>query len=440
MRNLYLPSRLFTIAAILIVLFLVSYFYGWLLPLVQIATIVLAISLVIDIILLYRFRKGLVGKREVPNKLSNGDENTISIFLESFYPFVIDCQIIDEIPFQFQKRDVNFQATLTTQESKYITYQLRPTERGEYSFGKLHVFVCTPLGLAKRRYQFSEDKIIPVYPSFIQLRKYELLAISNRLTEYGFKKLRKIGQSMEFEQIREYVVGDDYRNINWKATARKADLMVNQFQDEKSQQVYSIIDKGRTMKMPFEQLSLLDYAINSTLVLSNIILKKGDKAGLITFSHEKNTILKANRLGGQMRTIQESLYREKTLFLEANYEQLYTTIRYKVNQRSLLLLYTNFETLSALQRQLPLLRKIAKRHLLVVILFENTELKHLLDKSANGIEEVYQKAIAEKFAFEKELIIKELGKYGIQAILTPPQQLTVNTINKYLELKARGFI
>lgn len=245
---------------------------------------------------------------------------------------------------------------------------------------------------------------------------------------------------MEFEHIRQYVRGDDYRLVNWKASARRGDLMVNNYTDEKAQQVYSVIDKGRVMKMPFEGLSLLDYAINSSLIISNVALLKQDKAGIVTFSHKIGSVLPAERKSSQMHTILELLFAEKTGYTESNYELLHATLRQRVPQRSLILLYTNFETLSSLTRQLPYLRSIARRHLLVVIFFENTELRQRLEAPAKTTEEIYLKTIAEKFAFEKRLIVKELERFGIQSVLTPPEQLTVNTINKYLELKARRMI
>jgi uncharacterized protein (DUF58 family) len=282
--------------------------------------------------------------------------------------------------------------------------------------------------------------MVPVYPSYIQMRQYELMAISNRLTELGIKKIRRIGHNREFEQVKEYVSGDDIRTVNWKATARKNSLMVNHYQDEKSQAVYSVIDKGRVMKMPFEGLSLLDYAINASLVISNIAILKEDKAGIITFSSSVSTILAASKVHSHMQAILETLYNQRTGFQESNFDSLYVQIKRQIKGRSLILLYSNFETLSSLERQLPYLRSIAYHHVLVVIFFENTQLKELLEKSAANTEEIYLKTIAEKFAFEKKQIVKELQKYGIHAVLTAPKNLTVNTINKYLELKARGLI
>jgi uncharacterized protein (DUF58 family) len=216
--------------------------------------------------------------------------------------------------------------------------------------------------------------------------------------------------------------------------------MVNHFQDERSQQIYSLIDKGRVMQMPFNGLSLLDYAINASLVISNIAIRKSDKAGLITFQDKVNTILPANRLSNQMNNILESLYNQKTAYVESDYSNLHTIIKRKISQRSLLLLFTNFETVFALQRQLPYLLSLSRQHLVVVIFFENTELSEITSRSANGLKEIYHKTIAERLYMEKKLIVKELLKHGIQALLTPPENLTVNTINKYLELKARNLI
>jgi uncharacterized protein (DUF58 family) len=280
--------------------------------------------------------------------------------------------------------------------------------------------------------------MVKVLPSYLSLRQFELLAHSNNLAEAGTKKIRKIGVSLEFEQIKEYVTGDDIRSINWKATARKGgQLMVNNYTDERSQQVYCIIDKGRVMKMPFEGMTLLDYAINATLILSKVALIKQDRAGLLTFSESIGHFLPASRKASQMGSILETLYNQQTKFLESSYEKLYALIRTRITQRSLIILFTNFESLSGLQRQLPYIRSIAQNHLVVVVFFENTELRQLTESKADNIESLYIKTIAEKFVYEKKLIVKELQQHGIFTILTAPQNLTVDTVNKYLELKAR---
>jgi uncharacterized protein (DUF58 family) len=439
-RSLYLNNRFFFVAAILATCFIITFIFDFNTLFTRLLFFVALAVLLTDLLFLYRTRKGLIGHRFTPEKLSNGDENELRIYIENFYPFKTDVRVIDEIPHQFQKRDLNFYASIPSGEKKVIRYFLRPVKRGEYSFGAVNIFVSSPIGLIARRFRFSQDKMVPVYPSYIQMRKFELLAISNRLTETGVKKIRRIGHNMEFELIKEYVTGDDFRTINWKATARKQHLMVNHYQDERSQQVYSLIDKGRVMQMPFEGMSLLDYAINATLVISNIAIKKSDKAGLLTFQDKIGVMLPASRNSNQMGKVLEVLYKQKTAFRETDFSIVHNYIRRKISQRSLLLLYTNFESVHGMQRQLPYLTSLTHQHLVVVIFFENTEMKSLITSSAKELREVYHKAIAEKISFEKKLIVKELTKHGIQAVLTTPQNLTVDTINKYLELKSRGWI
>jgi uncharacterized protein (DUF58 family) len=424
----------------IIALFAVSFLFPVLYNLAWYFLLLLLTFFLLDCIILFGAKTGMEATRISPEKLSNGDENPIRISIRNYYTFSIFTKIIDEIPFQFQVRNFNINRKVKAASQDDIQYFLRPVERGEYTFGNLNVYVSSPLKIIARRFTFNKDQMVPTYPSYIQLRKYDLMAFSNNLFQYGVKKIRRIGHTMEFEQIKEYVQGDDIRTLNWKATAKKNSLMVNQFQDEKSQSVYMIIDKGRVMKMPFNGLSLLDYAINATLVLSNVILKKHDKAGMFSFSKKVENRVVAEKRSSQMQLIMECLYNIKTDFFESDFSRLYTDIKKNINQRSLLLLYTNFETLDGLHRQLPYLKGIAKNHLLVVVFFQNTELNDIIHNKAETVQEVYDKVIAEKFAFEKRLIVNELKKYGIYSVLTQPENLTLDTINKYLEIKARGIL
>jgi uncharacterized protein (DUF58 family) len=439
-RSFFFSSLFWGVLVGLIASFLLAYVFPSLFGFAKLLAAISVLLVLADIVLLFKPNTGFFSRRDVADRLSNGDPNPVTLYLENRYPFKTSVEVIDEIPYQFQKRDVLFEAQLVPNETQLLRYELRPTKRGEYSFGAVNIFVKSPLGLVKRRYQFSQDKMVAVYPSYLQMRQYELMAISNRLTALGIKRIRRLGHSMEFEQIRPYVLGDDIRTVNWKATARRNDLMVNAFQDERSQSVYCLIDKGRVMKSPFEGLTLLDYAINATLVLSNIALIKQDKAGLITFSEVIGQILPADRKAGQMQRILETLYKQKTRYLESDYETLYSCVKTHIRQRSLLLLFTNFETVNAMRRQLPFLRRLAKTHLLIVVFFENTETSLLLKTPAENTEDIYLKTIAERFYYEKRRIVKELEQYGIQSILTAPKDLNANTVNKYLELKARGMM
>ncbi|MGI8583281.1 MAG: DUF58 domain-containing protein [Chitinophagaceae bacterium] len=438
--DLFLTTRFYMVMVVCILFFVVSFFFPALSEIPKICFQGFLVLVLLDYFFLFLSGKEPMARRIISERLSNGDENKIELEIKNEFSFPVNMQIIDELPEQMQIRDWKRKAYFKSNEQLRFIYTLRPVQRGEYHFGNILLFVSSLLGLLIRRITIAAEEMVPVYPSFIQLRKYDLLSGATIQTETGSKRLRKIGHSMEFEQIKEYVHGDDIRTLNWKASARKGGLMVNTYADEKSQQVYCVIDKGRLMKMPFGGLTLLDYAINSCLVLSNVCLKKQDRVGVITFSNKLGSVLAADKKAIQKENILQLLYNQKTAFQESDFEMLYMQIRNRIKHRSLVILFTNFESLSGLKRQLDYLRSIASHHLLLVVFFENTELHQLTVSEAKNIEQVYVKTIAEKFAFEKRLIVKELMKYGILSILTSPQKLTINIINKYLELKARQAI
>lgn len=437
---LYLSRRIYLLAGFCMVLFVTSFLLPVLFPYVKILFFVFIALIFVDYLFLFALSKTPAASRLMADRLSNGDENKIEMPVKNNMPFTVRMEIIDELPVQFQVRDWLLEYKFKAREQKNISYKLRPVERGPYHFGRIILYVRSQLGLLKRRYNIEAAQTVPVYPSYLQMRKYALLSQTTLQGEQGNRRMRKLGHSMEFEQIKEYVRGDDIRSVNWKATARKASLMVNSYTDERSQQVYCVIDKGRLMKMPFGGLTLLDYAINSTLVLANVCLQKQDRIGVMTFANKMGSVIAADRKPIQRENILQLLYNQETAFLESDYEMLYMQIRSRVKHRSLLVLYTNFESLNGLYRQLNYLRSIARHHLLMVVFFENTELHQLSDLDARNVEDVYVKTIAEKFAFEKRLIVKELRKHGILSVLTPPEQLTINAVNKYLELKARQAI
>lgn len=439
LKSLYLTPRFFYILTGLAVLFLISYWVPAIYGIVWILVFALLVISLFELSMLFG-NKGINAQRILPEKFSNSDQNEVLIQLHNLYLFHAYVTLIDELPVQFQKRDFNRMTKVPGRHRSTLQYQVRPVDRGEYVFGNLNCYTSSLIGLVRRRDTFSSQQMVKVYPSFIQMKKYDFLAIDNRLSQYGLKKIRRIGHTMEFEQIRDYVPGDDVRTVNWKATAKKAHLMVNQYQDEKMQPIYSIIDTSRVMKMPFNELKLLDYAINSALAFSNVALKKSDKVGLIDFSSKIGSFLPAVAKKTYLNTILEALYNVDTKFLDADYGLLRALVKRKITHRSLLILYTNFEHISSLRRQLPYLQAIAKKHVLVVVFFENTELHKLSMQEANSVPEIFDRTIARQFEFDKKVMVRELQQRGIQTVLTAPEDLTVNTINKYLEIKAKGLL
>ncbi|MCU0395528.1 MAG: DUF58 domain-containing protein [Chitinophagaceae bacterium] len=436
-NQLYFNNRLFLLGLAIAA----SFVFTWALngPLVfpKLFLLVALILLLADFVYLFLLGYRFTCVRQLPARLSNGDINLVQLQVWHSYPFSLRIQFIEELPEQFQARNNVHLRKIPPRTRSQVRYELRPVLRGVYDFGHTVCMLQSGMGLLQRRLQRSQPDSVKVYPSYLPLRRFQLVAQSAALQEPGGVRLRKVGHSMEFETIKEYVSGDDVRAVNWKATARKAALMVNHYMEERSQQVYCIIDKGRLMKMPFNGLSLLDYAINSSLVLASVALHRQDRFGLLTFSHKQGEYIAADKKPGQLKLILEALYRMETVFWESDYEKLYLQVRHVIKQRSLLILFTNFESVPGMRRQLPYLRQLAQHHLLLVVFFQNSELAALAEADSPTLEDVYTSTVAGKFVFEKKMIVKELATHGILTLLTEPESLSVQTVNKYLEIKAR---
>ncbi|MFK7953820.1 MAG: DUF58 domain-containing protein [Ekhidna sp.] len=438
--NIFPTYRFYAVAVSLCVILFIGYYYPFLFSLGKGLTLAFFGVIVLDITMLFWSRGKVVLERHLPDRFSNGDDNEVTFNLLNQFGFATHLEVIDEIPDQFQIRDLAIRFTLSSGKSLSKTYLLRPTKRGEYLFGKTNVLISSNVGFITRRSIFGEEKMVKVYPSFLNLEKYELSAISQSLKLSGQKRMKKIGQSTEFDHIKEYVTGDDPRHINWKASARSSHLMLNHYVDEKSQPIYSVIDKGRPMKMPFDGMTLLDYSINASLVLSNVAIKKGDRAGLITFQHKPEVFIPAQKRNLQINYLLETLYNQETQFNEPDFATLYWYLMQKVKQRSLMMLYTNFESIYTLERQLPYLKLINKHHLLLLVFFKNTELDKVIYEPASSTVEVYNKSIATQIASEKANIQKVLMQNGILSLYTSPQHLNTDVINKYIEIKTKRLI
>ena len=431
---MYLRNRFYVIALVIILVMTAGRVWLPLLWLGQALLGVLLLELCAEAAVLWLSGR-IEGSRACADRFSNGDDNEVRLRVFSHYRLPVWLTVVDEAPVEFQRRDIALPVRLKPNTGRALAYRLRPVRRGACRFGRMRVFASVLLRCMERRFTLGEEQEVKVYPSYLMLRRYELLAFSQRLTEMGIKRIRRPGNNTEFEQIKDYVKGDDYRAINWKATARSNRLMVNVYEEERSQQVFCIIDKGRLMQQVSEGMTYLDWAINAALVLSFVSIHRGDKAGLVTFGGRMDTFLSADRHAGQMQAILESLYRQQTVFDESDYAALVTTVGQRVQRRSLLVLFTNFSTVEATRRQLPYLRQLARRHRLLVVFFRDGEVEAFAQQKPVTEEGYFQQGMAEQDTANRRLIASLLRQYGMETLLVRPRELSVDAINKYLAMR-----
>ncbi|NJB86633.1 uncharacterized protein (DUF58 family) [Lewinella marina] len=437
LADAYLGQRFFWWLAGVVVVSALGFRYP---PLYWVAVASLAVLVGTTLANGWRLRRAAAGVsavRRPPRVLSLGDPLPVELDLSNTSAMALHLLVIDEWPVQLQLRDHRLSLRVAAGEDVTAAYTVRPTTRGEYIFGSVNLFLSDDWGLVEWRRRVPQEQRIAVYPSLVQLRRFAFHAAAP-VSFTGRRRPRPETRSYEFDQIRAYVPGDDRRTVNWKATARRGGLMVNSYATEQAQRIYCFLDKGRTMLLPFGGLSLLDHAVNASLALTNIVLQRGDRAGLLCFSDQPGDYLAADNRPDQLRRALQLLYRQREQEGESDYELLYRATRHYLPARSMVVLFTNFESNYALDRVLPVLRRMGRDHALVVVLFENPEIAALLEEPTPDAAAVYRKSAARHHLQERELMALRLRRNGVHVVLTQPGELTGAVIRRYLDLKGRG--
>ena len=437
--GLFLRQRLFQAMGVAITVTALGFVWG---PLMYaglvLATAVLAAAIA-EYVVLDREGRALSASRTVEARMSLGDDNTVRVQVAYAGAVALELYLLEELPVQFQERNFRQAFALAPGETRLLSYRLHPLERGQYQFGKLLLVARTSLGFVERRFAFGADEqTVAVYPSILQMRQQALRVRQLMRRGGNSQRQRQYGRSYEFDQIKTYVAGDDYRQLNWKATARANALMTNTYVEERSQQIVALVDTSRTMLSPFDGLRLLDYSVNSALALLNVALLRGDRIGLVGFDKRIQSQLAPSSRPEQMMRVMELLYAQEPTDFEPDYDALTDFVQRRVKGRSLLMLYTNFSTIVSLERNLPALRRLARTHLLVVVTFVNTEVAELADGSVASLEEAYLATVAAEYEASQLQIASRLTQNGILVLRTRPQDLTAAAVTNYLAVKGGG--
>src|SRR6266511_3098041 len=327
-------------------------------------------------------------------------------------------------------------------------YHVRPAQRGDYAFGDVNLRYASALKTFVRQARYPAAAQVKVYPNVLGVRKYDLLARKGLLFELGLRASRQFGAGTEFERLREYNTDDEFRRINWKATARRGKPIAAEYETERSQYVVSVIDTGRLMRPPVgdpstgsgQGLAKLDYAINTSLLLSYVATLKGDHVGLLTFADDVRTYLAPRRGRGQFYRMLEALYNVQFEPVEADYAQALAYLGVKHKRRSLVVVFTDLVTLDAAKPLIAHMARLAQRHLPLCVVISDPNITRLAAQPPRDSDAVYQRAVAEMLLDERKVVLDTLNRSGVLTLDVPADKLTVSVINKYLELKGRGAI
>jgi uncharacterized protein (DUF58 family) len=315
-----------------------------------------------------------------------------------------------------------------------------PTKRGLYSFERVYVRVESKLKLCMRIYVVELKRAYKVYPNLKDLRKYKLGIKNNILLKQGIKSLKIIGRGTAFESLREYVPNDEYRSINWMATARENKPIVNQYEPEKNQHVYILIDSGRPMSYTIRGYRKLDMAVNTALILSDIVNENGDLPGLLTFNTEINKVIAPGKGIEHRNKIMDALYGIDYTNNTSNYDEVFYYLKRKEKHRSIIFMFTDFDTTEESERMLKVLPAISKNNLVVIVLIKDTDTERIVKQKAETIDEIFNKSVAMGILEERRKTIKILNKKGIFCIECYAEKLPLTVINKYLQIKNKTYM
>jgi len=377
-------------------------------------------------------------ERTTDPKLSLGADNLVRIALTNRSPRRVVFQLRDEYPYQFRVDQQLLAGTMPALAGMEARYHVQPLTRGDYTFGAVNLRYGSTLGTFRRqaRYEIAAD--IRVYPNVLDVRKYDLLARRGLLMELGLRNARLGGAGTEFERLRDYTPDDEYRRINWKATARRNRPIAVEYETERSQHIVYVLDTGRLMRPPIGELAKLDYAINAALLASYVATLRGDQVGLLTFADEVGVYLAPAKGRRQFYSMLELLYNVRSEPVEADYGRALGYLGVKNKRRSLIVIFTDLVTLDAAQPLIAYTARLALRHLPLVVTMHDPHIAAMARAPAISAAAVYERAVAERLVDERRVILDTLNRAGVLTLDVEADKLSIAVINKYLELKSRS--
>ena len=381
----------------------------------------------------------LIIERISDDKLYFKDMNKIEFKVKNTYEKPLKIEIKDDFPslhFNIHSSEL-FKIVQPGQEAIF-SYELIPSKRGSYVFQNIYLRYHGILGLCKKYAVIERPFEYKVYPNLKNISRYRLIVQKNRLLTAGNRKVSLRGMGTEFESLKEYVEGDDYRKINWMATARENKLIVNQYEAEKNQPVYILIDTGRSMSYSIKGYKKLDFSINAAIILSDIVNQKGDNSGLMIFNTEVSKIIPPGKGDSHRNEIMEALYHIEDTKLSSDYQGAFLELANRQKRRSIVFIFTDFETGEESKELIAAIPILSKRHVPVIITIENESLKTITLSDGNSLKDTYNKAMAEELLLNRKNIIRSLNQHGILCIESPAEDFAINTVNQYLLLKQRG--
>lgn len=381
-------------------------------------------------------------------KLSLGVANLIQLVIESRAERSIELTIADEPPLNFTVTGQTQQTiVIAPHETKTMNYALTPVQRGDYRFGDLNIRWLGPLRLYIRQAVVRVAVDVKVYPNLTEIRQFDLLIRQNQLVEMGLRNVRLRGEGTAFESLRDYTPDDPYRSVNWKATARRGKPISTDYEPERSQRVIIMLDAGRTMRSPVPVdygtplvMAKVDFVVNSVLLLSYVASRTGDQIGLLIFADRVKQFIAPAPGAAHFQKLLEAMYALQSEPVEADYQQSISYLKTHFKKRAFVITFTDLSGARASEALLAHMPRLAPQHLPLLVTIRDPILGQEASQQPTNSDAVYRRAVAERLIDERRLLLNRLQRQGVFTLDVDAQHLSIDIINRYLELKRRVFV
>ncbi len=377
-------------------------------------------------------------ERRVEERLSVGVENPVIVRVRNRCRWPLRLIIKDDVPTEFTCSGRVQSLSVLPYQQGQVRYYVAPSRRGDFAFGDIFVRGVSLAGLTWWQRRFAAAQAVKVYPNIVALRRYELLAHSNKLHRAGFHALQRLGEGTQFESLRDYVPDDDFRDIDWKATARRHKPTTRQYTVERSQNVVLMIDAGRMMAAEVNGLCKLDYAINAAVLLARAAVDKGDAVGLIAFSEQILAFSPPRSAADQVSHILDQLYAVTPSLQEADYQAAFSLLYSRARKRALVVVFTDLVDAKASEQLLAYVAALLPRHLPMFVTLRDSNLEAVATAVPDDPHHAYARAVAGNLVDRRREALLSLQQSGALVVDAFPDRLTVATVNRYLQLKAYG--
>jgi uncharacterized protein (DUF58 family) len=374
-------------------------------------------------------------ERVLPAFLSLAADNSVGWDVRNASRMVVRFVLRDDMPDAIVRSVERVEGRLRARSHAELRYKVRPTARGLYEFGDVWLRYWTPLGLLIRQRRIVARSSVKVYPNVTNLSRYELALRRHRAAELGLSGAPQRGQGRQFNSLRDYVSGDDWSDVAWKATAKRGRLIVRDYEVERNQNILLLLDCGRLMSTEYEGVSRLDYAVNASLLLTYAAMKQGDAIGLIAFDERVQTYVPPVRGRGALGRMNEALYRLKPTLTEPNYDMACRFLALRYRKRSLIVIFTDVIDRDASAVLLAHTARFARQHLPLCVVYRNMEAESLADARPESMGECFTKTVAIQTLDRRAAALALMRGHGVDVLECSPKAVAPSLIGRYLWLK-----